>query len=441
MTPPSPTRRLLVGLGVTLAAVAVFSLYALFQIQGLRRLQSETVDRNHKDSLQLVRIQNNLHALALSMRDMIEGRNPYPLDAYQAEFQRLRADLDDALRLEGELSPAERTPAQAESLRLSAAAFWEGVDAMFQAAREGREKEAREIVRNRLLMQQAALTTTIARLLVANNDAEERAAAEIAKIYQGVERSIYRFLAAALGAIAVTSLVIIRANRRIFDQLASLSTQRQTLARKLISVQEDLFRSMSRELHDEFGQILTAVGAILSRAEKKGLPEDSPLRGDLREVREVAHQTLEKLRSVSQTLHPNVLDDFGLEKTLEWYVGQVRKQTGLAVQYERKGDAPPVPDEIAIHVYRIVQESLNNVARHAGVTEAALRVTFHPGGLSLEVEDHGKGMPEWRNGAGGLGLVAMRERAELMGGSLRFERPMEGGTRVSLEVPLGRVFV
>ncbi|MDX2153791.1 MAG: ATP-binding protein [Bryobacteraceae bacterium] len=440
MTPPSPTRRLLVGLGVTLAAVAVFSFYALLQIQGLRRLQSQTVDRNRKDSLQLVRIQNNLHALALSMRDMLEGSEPYPLEAYRTEFQRLRTDLEDALRLEADLAPAERTPEQRESLRRSNASFWTSVDAMFEAARAGREGEARGLIRNRLLMQQATLTTTIARLLVANNEAEQRAAAEIGAIYRGVERNIYWFLAAALTAIAVTSLVIIRANRRIFDQMSSLSTERQTLARKLISVQEDLFRSMSRELHDEFGQILTAVGAILSRAEKKGLPEDSPLRRDLREVREVAQQTLEKLRSVSQTLHPNVLDDFGMEKTLEWYVGQFERQTGLRVRYERQGDAPPVPDEIAIHVYRIVQESLNNVARHAGVKEAAVRVTFDAGGLSLEVEDHGKGMPERRQGAAGLGLVAMRERAELMGGRLRFERPAEGGTRVRLEVPLGKVY-
>ncbi len=439
MAPSSPTWRLLVGLGVTVAAVAVFSMYSLSQIQGLRRLQTDTVDRNHRDSLQLIRIQNNLQELALSMRDMQDQAEPYPIGAYDSEFKRLRADLDDALRRESELRPATRTDAQQANLTASAAAFWTATEQMFQAARDGREAEARSLIRTQLLTRQAGLSNLISRLLVENSDAEQRAAQEIEAIYSGVERNIYLFLVAVLAAISVTSLYLIQANRRVFNQLSALSRQRQTLARKLIGVQEEIFRSVSRELHDEFGQILTAVGAILTRAEKKGLPEDSPLRADLRDVRDVAQETLVKLRSLSQTLHPNVLDDFGLEKTLEWYVGQFQKQTSVVIRYERRGDSPLVSDEAAIHIYRILQESLNNVARHAGVREADVVVAFDSGGLKMTVEDHGAGMPPAGDGERrGLGLVAMQERAELIGGSLRFERPAAGGTRVVLEVPLVR---
>src|SRR5919198_1535105 len=95
----SPTARLLIGLAVTLAAVAFFSSYALRQIGGLRDLQSRTVDRNRRDSLQLLRIQNDLHALGLAMRDMLDNTEPYPLDAWKGQFDRIRTDLEDALRL------------------------------------------------------------------------------------------------------------------------------------------------------------------------------------------------------------------------------------------------------------------------------------------------------------------------------------------------------
>jgi signal transduction histidine kinase len=439
MAPSSPTWRLLAGLGITVAAVAVFSMYSLYQIKGLRRLQIDTVDRNRRDSLQLIRIQNDLQELALSMRDMREGSEPYPMEAYYSEFKRLRADLEDALRREGELRPTTRTDAQQANLTGSAEAFWTATEEMFRIARAGRETDARSIIQTQLLTRQAGLSNLISRLLVENSDAEQRAAQEIAEIYNGVERNIYFFLAAVLVTISVTSLYLIYANRRIFNQISALSEQRQTLARKLIGVQEDIFRSVSRELHDEFGQILTAVGAILTRAERKGLPEDSPLRADLRDVRDVAQETLTKLRSLSQTLHPNVLDDFGLEKTLEWYVGQFQKQTSVVIRYERRGNSPLVSDETAIHVYRILQEALNNVARHSGVREADVKVEFRPGGLHMEVEDHGVGMPPVHDGNGerrGLGMVAMRERAELIGGTLRFERPGARGTRLVLDVPL-----
>src|SRR6202040_4466612 len=95
-------------------------------------------------------------------------------------------------------------------------------------------------------------------------------------------------------------------------------------------------RHISRELHDEFGQILTAVGAMLSRAENQA-PEGSPLRADLREVAEIAQGTLDKVRSLSQALHPVMLDESGLESTMDWYIPTVEKQTGIDISYVKTG--------------------------------------------------------------------------------------------------------
>ena len=101
-------------------------------------------------------------------------------------------------------------------------------------------------------------------------------------------------------------------------------------------MQEETLHSLSRELHDEFGQVLTAIGAMLRRAEKR-LPADSPFCAELREVREVAQATLEKTRSLSQLMHPSILDDGGLEKAIDWYLPVFEKQTGITVRYEKKG--------------------------------------------------------------------------------------------------------
>ena len=303
---------------------------------------------------------------------------------------------------------------------------------MFALARAGKEEAARALIRTSLESQQASLTSTVARLLVLNNETEEQAAMAVQLIYDRVERRIYWFVLAVLIMICATSLYLIRANRVIFDRLAALSDQRRVLARKLIGVQEDILHSVSRELHDEFGQILTAIGAMLGRA-AKSVPPDSTFRIELAEVRQIAQSTLERLRSLSQALHPSILDDYGLEKALEWYVAQFGKQTGIVIGYEKHGSEAVTGGQEAIHVYRILQESLNNVARHSKSSKAWVRLMVRPDHLRLEVEDRGVGMIEAR--AGGLGLIAMRERAEILHGKLEILRPPEGGTLVILEAP------
>jgi signal transduction histidine kinase len=434
----SPTSRLLIGLAITLAAVAVFSLYALRQIAMLKDLQARTVERNRKDSLQLLRIQNDLNSLGLAMRDMVDGYEPYPMEAWRGQFNRTRVDLDDALRIEADLAPEARG-ARRHYISNALAQLWTSVEQLFAMA-GGDTSQARMFIRTSLEAQQAALTNAVARALVENNEMEQQAATRIQAIYDHVERQIYLFLAAVLVAISLTSLYTIRSNRMLFERLAVLSSHRSELARKLITVQEEVFHSLSRELHDEFGQILTAIGAMLSRAEKKGgLPPDSPFRTEVAEVRQIAQSTIEKIRSLSQVLHPTVLDDGGLEKAIDWYVPTFQKQTGIVVRYEKTGTSPAVSDRVAINVYRVLQEALNNMAKHSGVQTACVRVRYGPDRLELEVEDHGAGIPE-RNGATpgqGTGLVAMRERAELLHGKIEFVRPGDKGTLVRLEIPLG----
>jgi signal transduction histidine kinase len=437
MRPTSPTGRLLIGFAITLLLVAVFSWYALRQIHGVRELQAETVERNRKDSLQLLRIQNNLHSLALAMRDMVEGGEPYPLIAWKGQFDRIRFDLDDAIRIENQLAssgqPEARDPERERRLADSLRQFWNSTDRMFEMARDGREEQARRLIRTSLEAQQAALTSTVARLLILNNESEQQAVSQIQRIFDRVERNVYVFIAAMLAAISVTSLYLIQANRRIFRRIEGLSDQHRILARKLITVQEEILHSVSRELHDEFGQILTAVGAMLGRAGKR-LPPDSPFSAELAEVRSIAQETLDKMRSLSQIFHPAMLDDYGLEKTLEWYVQHFEKQTGIVIRYEKRGTGPRTNDETAIHVYRILQEALNNVARHSKSTEARVAFERNAARLRLEVEDHGVGFKP--GPAAGIGLIAMRERAEILGGAVAFSRPSQGGTLVTLDVPV-----
>jgi signal transduction histidine kinase len=429
----SPTAGLFIGLIITLAAVVTYSWYITHQISSLRALQNNLVDRNRKDSLQLLRVQNDLNSLALAMRDMLDNDEPYPVTAWSAQFQRIHSDLDDALQIEQRINGTHGTPEQRQILETSFRQFWDAVDRTFALARDGHEQDARDQLRFSLQARIASLNTAVSRLLVQNNESEDQAAQQVSSIYHRVQLQVYLFLSATLAAILLTSLYSIIWNRRLFAQLASLSQQRSELAQKLISTQESVLRYISRELHDEFGQILTAVGSMLGRVGRH-VPPDSPVHAELQEIQGIAQTTLEHVRSLSQSLHPVMLEEIGLESTIDWYIATAEKQLGIRIRYEKSGQRFPVDPSAGIHIYRVLQEALNNVARHSGVRDAQVALRYHPEVLELEIEDHGKGL-EVRPAQLGIGLVAIRERTELLDGSIEFERPESGGTRIRLRVP------
>jgi signal transduction histidine kinase len=244
-----------------------------------------------------------------------------------------------------------------------------------------------------------------------------------------------------LVVVVITGLYLVQYVRRLFGQVADLSEQRgalaeqrRELAQQLITSQESTFRSISRELHDEFGQILTAIGAMLQRADRRARRDAIPPTEDLREVREIVQATLEKVRSLSQALHPSVLDEAGLESALAVYLPGFEQRTGVGVTYEKTGLEHELDKEVSIHLYRVVQEALNNVVRHSGSTRAVVRLRFEGSALVVEIEDDGIGYP----GAAshGLGLVSMRERIDLVNGAIEFLRGSKGGALVRATVPV-----
>src|SRR5580692_525837 len=186
-----PTLRLLAGLAITLLAVGVYSGYTIVQLRNLRELQTRTIDRNRTDSLLLLRIQNGLNSLALSMRDMLDSDEPYPLTAWQPQLRRIRDDLEDALSREEKFSLVDRSPSQRRYMADSFRQFWDALDRIFDLARNGQAEEARTRIRMSLQARQAALSTAVSRFLIANNESEQAAAARTQELYSVAERNVY----------------------------------------------------------------------------------------------------------------------------------------------------------------------------------------------------------------------------------------------------------
>ena len=218
------------GLFITLLAVLIYFIYTIHQIQTVRDVQEQMVDRNRRASLQLLRIQNNLNELGLAMRDMLERTEPYPLTAWTAPLGRIRRDLDDAIRLESSLATG-RGNEDGAYLQNSIRQFWDAFDGVFDQARNGREEEARRLIRDSLQPRRESLAASIARLLVNNNEAGQRAGEQMAGIYSRVQRNAYLFLSAMLALVLLTGGLAISFNRRLFQRITDLSSQRSSLSR------------------------------------------------------------------------------------------------------------------------------------------------------------------------------------------------------------------
>jgi signal transduction histidine kinase len=425
----------LAGLAVTLSAVAVYSAYTVYQLRALERLQTATIDRNRTDSLLLLRIQKNLNDVALDLRDMLDQTEGYPLTAFRAPLARLRADLDDAMEKEAKSSTGNSENRAYLAGRMND--FWTSMDSVFALAEGGHADKADEMIRVSIQAQQESLSNGVSRLLVQNNESEERAAEDTRAIYRRSERNVYVFLTAVLIVVVLTSIYLFVYNRGMFAHVEELSNLRSELAQQLITTQENTFRSLSRELHDDFGQILTAIGAMLARAQRRTPAEAGVDKQDLREIQEVTQATLEKVRSLSQSLHPVILEDAGFEGAIDVYLPTFEKQTGISVQYEKSGTSRELDRAVATHLYRVLQEALNNVVRHSKSLSAQVRLTYTEAAVVLEVEDRGIGLG--KGGGRGMGLVSMRERAELVNGRVEFLHAEGGGTLIRMTVPVSVV--
>jgi signal transduction histidine kinase len=416
--------------------IAGIGAYTYSEVRRLRDEQTAISERNRKDSLQLLRIQNDLASLAVLMRDMLDRTEPYPLPGWQPAFDRVRQDLAEATRLEQELAPAARNPAQQARLAQSVEAYWRDVTQMFALSRTD-EPAARRLVESALIPQHRAIDGFVSQFLIANNQVQEEAARANRAVYDRVGREILLLVGVILIVTAGLGAWVVASNRRAFLSVEALNAQLRTLSQRMLRVQEDVQRSLARELHDDFGQILTAIGTLLGRLRRQA-PADTPLGSELEQVRGIAQQALDRIRHRSQWLHPGVLDDFGLARALEGCVEQFQHQTGIQTHLVADGPLDAVRDDCAIHVYRIVQEALSNAARHSGSPDAWVRIRCDGGNLELAVEDRGSGIATQASAADparGMGMVSMRERAELIGGQLEVKRGAGGGTVVHLRVP------
>lgn len=219
------------------------------------------------------------------------------------------------------------------------------------------------------------------------------------------------------------------------EELSRANAELRELSQRLVDVQEAERRAVAHELHDEIGQWLTGLKLFLETSLKPGARVADQV---FAEALGMIDETMERVRQLSVSLRPQMLDDLGLLPALGWHFQRFGKQTGIQVQFKHTPLAGRLPARLETAAFRIVQEALTNAARHSGVKEVAVRLWTDEQQLGLQIEDHGAGFDPGQALAArsSSGLAGMRERAELLGGELTVESSHGAGTRLTVALPL-----
>lgn len=233
----------------------------------------------------------------------------------------------------------------------------------------------------------------------------------------------------------------ITVRKRAEETLRDSSESMRSLAARLEHVREEERRGIAREIHDELGQTLTALKIDLSWLEKNlSRPiyfQGVSVRNKVADMLDIVDRTMQSVHRISSDLRPGVLDDLGLQAAIEWQLQKFKELTGIEYRLLAGPDTQELGSDIATTVFRIFQESLTNIARHAQASKVNVELMISKNWLILRVSDNGKGItPAESSNPESLGLLGMRERAISLGGSVGFSARKDGGTTVEVRIPL-----
>ncbi len=231
------------------------------------------------------------------------------------------------------------------------------------------------------------------------------------------------------------SEAVLQANQQ---ELRQSREELRALAGQLLTAQEEDRRRISRDLHDDINQRLAMLSMDLRQAEKDTSTDAHSLRSTIRLVSDQLTAISDDVRQMAYRFHPSILDDLGLVKAIRRQIDDFASRTGSTISYVHRDPATALPAELAISLYRIVQESLSNIARHARASQVEIELICEDDLVSLSVHDNGIGFDRARLSHTGahLGLLSMRERVRLAKGRFEIDSTPSRGTHIHVEIPL-----
>jgi signal transduction histidine kinase len=404
--------------------------------------QLEAVNGRHREvEGTLRRLRSDVNLSGLFVRDYLLDTSPSAGPEYRAQLSSLRSQTGDSLRTLGALVDAEEG-GRIQGLKSKIDDYWELLDPLFDWTPAEKGVRSLGFLRREVLPRREEVLR-IAREIESLNDGSMRdQRAQVALRERELRGQLNRILGGSLGLGALVALVAVarirvleRRSQEQHERTEAAEVEMRRLSRRLVSAQEDERRRLARELHDEIGQMLTALRMELGKAERVRPENGHGFAASVAECKRVIDTVMESVRALSMGLRPAMLDDFGLGAALDWHGRDFSRRYGVPVFLTVEGDVDRLPEPQRTCVYRVVQEALTNCAKHSRAGRVDVLVRDGGGRLHLSVRDDGVGLGAAENRAG-MGLVGIEERVREIQGVVSIRSRPGAGTTLEIDIPV-----
>ncbi len=438
----SQTRRLLlVGFGGLLLLLAVTGLNAL-SVLGRIQTRNENIRRDYfnRDRI-LEQLRSDIYLSGTYVRDLLLEPDPSRADIHRQELNDTRVRIETNVAAYDEiLRPEERIPF--ERFTREVKGYFDSLRPALEWNTAQRQELGYSFMKNSLLPRRMVIVHLADQISDVNQRQMRAGNEQVAILFGNFRRSLIILLVLTLiggtllaGGSIRRILRLEQLSAQRFDEVEQARGALRDLSTRLVEVQESERRALSRELHDEVGQSLSAlllgvgnVAAVISPTDNAEAHEQ------LQDLRRLAERTLAVVRDMSLLLRPSMLDDLGLIPALQWQARELSRTKNLAVQVRADAVSEEIPDEHKTCIYRLVQEALHNITRHARAKSVDLHLSQTADKLTLTIRDDGLGfVPEREKG---VGLLGMEERVRHLHGSFGLISNPGEGTSIRVELPL-----
>ena len=432
---------LALGFGALLVLVALSGWLVFLRATASYAGISGLHDTEHRTEEALTSLRSDIAISAILIRDFLLDPGS-SVDNTRAELDRLRGRTGSDINRLQQLIPKQQRQ-KLGALHRGVDAYWRSLDPVFHAQNNMRSQLSFSFLQSEIRPRRRAALSVLAEVEQLNAEAMRQRRREIDGRHAGFALYVGRMVAVTLLiALLVAGLSLFRiyhleqvANRQ-HRLVQSAEEELRRLSLQLVRAQEEERRVLSRDLHDQVGQVLTALRISLGNVELFGQESGARATQELELAKRLLAQALRATRDLAMGLRPTMLDDLGLEAALEWHVRQQAKVCGVPIALEIHGPLEELSDRQRTCVYRIVQEGLNNAAKHSRAKNMAVRISCVQGEVAIKIEDDGIGFENANGKPRGLGLLGIRERVGELGGKLVIESSSARGTSLAARFPL-----
>jgi signal transduction histidine kinase len=400
------------------------------------RIRRQFLFRDHV----LSDIRSDVYVSGTYIRDYLLEPESARAEAYRASLEQVRRQMESALESYGsQIAPAESTHYTA--LRAELADYWGILAPIFRWTSEERRRLGYAFLRDEVFPRRQNMLAIADRIAAINEQQLNAGNEEVAGLLRGFQTrlavTLFAALALGLGMTGFSVRRVLEMERQAqvrYDESIEARGRLKELSAKLVQAQEIERRALSRELHDEVGQSLSAVLVELRNLSTSlAARREEQSYGQVETIKSLVEGTIGVVRNMALLLRPSMLDDLGLIPALKWQAREVSKRTSMDVSVAAELNED-LPDEYNTCIYRVVQEALHNCSSHAHASSVRIRVHRDDGKLSLSIQDDGQGFDSQH--VKGLGLLGIQERVARLGGTSSVRSDPGSGTVLAIELPM-----